>query len=89
MHWLLHVLGIDTQQSDFYDFWSGIATQASLIFGALAVYKHHNCHKHLCWRVGRYQVGQYLVCKKHHPDHPGKVGLEHIMFEHKKNGIIK
>lgn len=28
-YWLLHVTGIDTQQSYFYDFWSGIAASGA------------------------------------------------------------
>lgn len=66
-HFFLHIFGIDTQQSPFYDFWSGIATQCSVIFAAVTYYKKHNCHVKLCLRVGKYSVGPYLVCAKHHP----------------------
>lgn len=83
MHWLEHLLGIDTQQSPYYDFWSGVATQASLLFAAISIYKHHNCRVKWCVRVGKYKVGDYLVCQKHHPE-INEVRLEHIMFAHKK-----
>jgi len=37
MHWLAHIMGLDTQQSYWYDFWSGIATQASVVVGYIAL----------------------------------------------------
>ena len=37
IHWLAHVMGLDTQQSYWYDFWSGIATQGSVIVGYIAL----------------------------------------------------
>lgn len=84
-HFILHILGIDTQQSEFYDFWSGIATQASLLFAGIAVYRRHNCHKHLCPFIGRYKVGPYFVCRRHHPDMPHRITLEHIQYAHTKH----
>jgi hypothetical protein len=78
MHWLLHVTGIDTQQSPWYDFWSGVGTQISLCLGAIAVYRKHNCHKRWCPWIGRYPVGQYYVCRGHHPALPRHISLEHI-----------
>ena len=66
MHTLLHIFGIDTQQSYWYDFWSGIATQASLIFAGLSVTRKYNCHQHHCWRVGRHTINGTPWCDHHH-----------------------
>ena len=71
-HLILHWFGIDTQQSPFYDFWSGIGPVlfAMLPFMVMAIvnWRHKNCHVHWCWRIGRFQAGQWTVCNKHHPD---------------------
>jgi hypothetical protein len=67
MHELLHWLGIDTQQSPFYDFWSGAATQLSVLFAAITYYKKHNCHHPLCLRVGKHIYDGTPYCTKHHP----------------------
>lgn len=77
-----------------YYFWSGIGNDLPVyLFGVLplwiAWYKKNKCHVTHCHRLGHHQIGRFHVCKRHHPDHPGKVRLEHIMLEHKKNGIIK
>lgn len=76
MHWLLHILGVDTQQSYWYDAWSGcipaLLTSTTIAAAAWAVLRKHSCHVHACFRVGRFPVagGQYVVCAKHHPDLP-------------------
>ena len=67
MHWLLHILGIDTQQSYAYDFWSGFGTQISLIIGGIALYRKHNCHGPWCPRIGKHQYQGTPYCKFHHP----------------------
>lgn len=73
MHWVLHVLGIDTQQSRWYDLWSGIATQASVLGAAYGIYRKHNCGRRWCWRLGRYQLTDpdtkvtRVLCWRHHP----------------------
>lgn len=67
MHELLHILGIDTQQSYWYDFWSGIATQGTLIIGIVATLRHKNCHVKGCWRLGHPDPKHgFPACKKHH-----------------------
>jgi len=86
---LLHLLGIDTQQSYFYDFWSGFATQLSVITAGVVYYKRHNCHVHLCPRIGKHQVGHYTVCSKHHPDVPKRVYFPHIIKTHKETKNVK
>jgi len=72
IHWLLHVLGIDTQQSRWYDFWSGIGTNLALVAAAVTVIRRHLCQVRWCARVGRYRFRDAdgvdrALCWKHHP----------------------
>lgn len=85
IHSVLHILGIDTQQSYWYDFWSGIATQASLLFAAIAVLRRCNCHVHRCWRIGRHPVGgtSWQVCRRHHPA-DGRVSHGDVIDAHRR-----
>ncbi len=67
LHDLLHWTGIDTQQSYFYDFWSGIGTQITLLVGIIAAIRHHNCHVKGCWRLGHKDpLHGYPACRAHH-----------------------
>jgi hypothetical protein len=71
IHWLLHYTGIDTQQSEFYDFWSGIGP---VIFGQLPIlgavllgYRHRNCYVPGCLRLGHTDPEHgHPACRKHH-----------------------
>lgn len=76
IHAILHFFGIDTQQSYWYDFWSGIATQATLMFAGIGLYRKHNCRSRWCPRLGHYALkdGELVLklCWKHHPDVPRK-----------------
>ena len=67
IHTLLHITGIDTQQSRWYDFWSGIATQASLLGGLAAFYRRSQCHQPWCVRLGHPHpaMNHQPVCRKH------------------------
>jgi hypothetical protein len=67
MHLIAHVLGIDTQQSYWYDFWSGFATQASVLVGLAGLYHKHNCHWPGCPRLGKHSVDGTPWCSRHHP----------------------
>lgn len=67
MHWFLHVTGIDTQQSPFYDFWSGIATQLSVVAGTAGLFHKHNCHARRCPRIGKFVVDGTPWCRRHRP----------------------
>lgn len=70
----LHMTGIDTQQSRWYDFWSGIATQMSVAVAAILVIRHKNCHVKGCWRLGHIDPkNHHPACRKHH-SHAGKLG---------------
>lgn len=66
MRFLAHIFGIDTQQSYFYDFWSGVATQLATLGAALTYVRKHNCHVRGCPRVGRHSVDGSPFCNRHH-----------------------
>lgn len=73
IHFLLHILGIDTQQSEFYDAWSGcipaLLTGTGLAAGVWAFVRHKNCEVHRCWRLARHSTAAgHRVCRRHHPD---------------------
>lgn len=72
MRWLIHALGIDTQQSWAYDFWSGVATQLPLPNWIIAAvwYRRHNCHEARCHRLGRHMYGGAQWCARHRPSAP-------------------
>lgn len=75
-HWVVHVLGIDTQQSWAYDAWSGcipaLFTGTGLSAGLWAFLRHRNCHVRGCWRLGHRKVPgtDHLVCRRHAPHEP-------------------
>jgi hypothetical protein len=85
-HGFLHFFGIDTQQSDNYDFFSGSGPVFvaligfSSLFGGLA--HHVNCHEPGCWRIGRHKIGGTPWCNVHHgnarPERPEHEILEAI-----------
>lgn len=73
IYWFKHLTGTDSQTTWFYMWWSGIATQASIVFAAVAYYRHHNCHRRWCWRLGHIDPEHHHpACRKHH-SHGGKV----------------
>lgn len=75
MHWLWHVLGIDTQQSQWYDFWSGFATKLpnpTEIIMAVVWYKHNLCHIERCPRLGKHKFNGSPYCWRHHPHNRGR-----------------
>lgn len=53
-----------------YNFWSGIASDISeltLMGGAVALLRHHNCEQPGCWRLGhRHPEHGRPVCRKHY-----------------------
>lgn len=67
MHLIAHVLGIDTQSSYFYDFWSGVGTQLTVVLSAAGLYRKHQCHRAWCARIGKHVVDGTPWCTKHHP----------------------
>lgn len=60
-----------------YDFLSGLAGLS--LFGILLnTLRKHNCHTRWCFRIGHHAFVDpatgvaYVMCRKHHPDHPGR-----------------
>lgn len=72
MRWLVHVLGLDSQQSPYYTFWSGIGAQLGLAVGGVTFYIKHNCHSRWCWRVGKHVHRGTPYCTRHHPNGVGE-----------------
>lgn len=71
-HWLIHIIGVDTEAGHAYAFWSGFGSdlgEAALLGALLGVLRKHNCEVHHCWRVGRHATAAgHKVCRRHHPD---------------------
>lgn len=81
-HWFLTVTGVT--DPTWYNWWSGIVGDFGLL-GIFALgYKKLNCHVDGCRRIGLHHVGQYTVCRRHHPDTPKRVTMVHIIKAHKK-----
>lgn len=79
MDWLLHVLGIDTQQSYYYDFASGWGPKILEMTVFIGIwYWQHQCHYHGCFRVGRYPLHHHKLCRRHHPHAPHRVTHEYL-----------
>lgn len=88
-------LGIDTQQSQSYDFVSGVGPMliASLGFSGVlvGVWHHVNCHADGCWRPGRFSVadGAFKLCKRCAVKIgavPQKIDHAHIKAVHRNAG---
>lgn len=64
MHGLAHVLGLDSQTSYWYCYWSGIGTQVNLglLGGGAAWWAKHNCRARRCWRMTHHEHG---LCGRH------------------------
>jgi hypothetical protein len=77
-HGFNHIIGVDTQGSVEYAFFSGFGAWLSSTLGlstiVLTLWHHLNCHVSDCLRVGKYSVadGQYKVCGKHHNEVTGR-----------------
>lgn len=66
---IIHLLGIDTQQSDNYDFFSGVGPVVVTGIGytgmIAGLWHHVNCHASGCWRIGRHKVDGTPWCNAH------------------------
>ena len=75
-HWFEVHSGTVNESGPYYGFWSGFGSdlgEATLVAGALALFRHHSCHVRGCARLGRPVDGTpYLACPKHHPAHQGQ-----------------
>ena len=69
--WLYHAGRWTWHDPDGYNFISGPLADITLLGGAYAIIRRHNCHAKRCLRIGRHTVDgtSYVVCRKHHPDH--------------------
>lgn len=82
-HGVVHFIGIDTQQSDNYAFFSGFGSWLSSNLALLGLatlvgtaWRAMNCHTDGCPRIGRYPLagGAFKVCRRHHRDVTGHHG---------------
>lgn len=78
-HWAAVHTGSSNVQgvAQNYNFWSGFGSDlgeyvvvTSIVGGIVLAARKHNCHVQGCPWIGRYHVagGDYVVCRKHHPD---------------------
>lgn len=78
-----------------YGWWSGFGSVfpwvligSGGVIGVLILHwRHVNCHKPGCWRVGKYPLagGEFKVCGLHQPDWKGKHPPEgHIKDAHER-----
>jgi hypothetical protein len=71
VNWLVHIAGIDDPAGRWYLFWSGIGAnlgELSVLAGIVSLYRKHTCHLDRCWRIGKYRHGEWLLCRRHHPE---------------------
>jgi hypothetical protein len=84
-HGLAHFLGLDTQQSPFYNFHSGPGPELIALLGfssLLAGLWHHlNCHADGCWRIKRHTVNGTPWCNVHHCDARPQRGESELLEE--------
>ena len=80
--WLYNAGRWTWHDPDGYNFISGPLADITLLGGAYALLRHHNCHAKGCWRIGRHAVEGtgYVVCRKHHPR--STPTAEQILDEH-------
>lgn len=90
-HGFAHDIGIDTQASQEYAFFSGFGTWLLAVIGysgvIATVTRSLNCHAPGCPRLGRFPVagGMYKVCHRHHPEEHVRdktLTLQHIHDAH-------
>jgi hypothetical protein len=74
-HWFQVHTGTVNETGPYYGFWSGFGSdlgEGTLVVGAVALWRHHNCHIQRCPRLGRQVAGTpYVACPRHHPAHEG------------------
>lgn len=86
--WIERFTGASNTSGVAYGMWSGFGsdlTEFLMLGGIIQIFRAHNCHVRGCWRVGKYQLGPYKVCKHHNPGIPkGDITYDHIVKEHKR-----
>jgi hypothetical protein len=80
--WLYNAGRWTWHDPDGYNFISGPLADITLLGGAYAILRRHNCHVKGCPRIGRHPVDgtSYVVCRKHHP--AGKPTAEQVYAAH-------
>lgn len=87
MHWLAHVLGLDSVSGYWYAFWSGfggdLAIVGTLLSAPLVLLRKHNCAVRKCWRIGRHKIPgtEHVCCRRHTPG--GAPEHAHILAAHR------
>ncbi len=83
LSWLYNAGRWTWHDPDGYNFISGPLADITLLGGAYAIIRRHNCHAHRCLRIGRHKVAgtDYIVCRKHHPR--SSPSAEQILAEHR------
>jgi hypothetical protein len=83
-NWLYNAARWTWHDPDGYNFISGPLADITLLGGAYAILRRHNCHVSGCLRVGRLQVPgtPYIVCHKHHPHE--KPTAEEVLAAHSR-----
>lgn len=68
--WILHYTGSDDEAGPWYGFWSGFGSdivEFTLFGSAVAAWKHHQCHRKGCWRLGHLDPKHgFPACRRHH-----------------------
>lgn len=69
LNWLYDALRWTWHDPDGYNFISGPLADITLLGGAYAILRRHNCAVKGCFRIGRHPVAgtDHIVCRKHHP----------------------
>jgi hypothetical protein len=89
LNWLWEALRWTWHDPDGYNFISGPLADITLLGGAYAILRRHNCAVKGCFRIGRHPVAgtDHIVCRKHHPhDSPSaeQVLAEHAASKHRE-----
>jgi len=80
--WLWEALRWTWHDPDGYNFISGPLADITLLGGAYAILRRHNCAVKGCLRIGRHPVAgtDHIVCRKHHPHE--SPSAEQVLAEH-------
>jgi hypothetical protein len=82
-HGMAHGIGVDTQQSQEYDFVSGVGPMIIAAIGYISLiaagWHALNCHQPGCWRVGRHKVGGTPWCNRHHGKARPELTVENLL----------
>lgn len=74
----------------FGDSYLELLTLAVLVSAFATAYKHVECHRSGCHRLGRYTHGHLKLCARHHPLVPddGRIGPEQIEAVTKQQAAV-